>query len=123
MLDRPDGETDTGLRERDRRIVEEVLRTEDAVERARLFGSRARGTHRPHSDIDLVIEGAGVGLRTALRLKDRFEESTLPVPVDVVRITPDTEPAFARNVDRWGRVIYERSAASAPAREASTLPG
>jgi predicted nucleotidyltransferase len=46
------------------RQIEEFART-CILEKVVLFGSRARGTNRERSDIDLAVSGGGVG---------RFEE-------------------------------------------------
>ncbi|KTC97365.1 DNA polymerase, beta-like region [Legionella geestiana] len=48
------------------------------------FGSRTKGTHRPFSDIDLLVD-AGKPLTLAERdaLISAFEESLLPFKVDM----------------------------------------
>lgn len=52
-----------------------------------VFGSRARGDFRPHSDLDLLFELTPVlSLKTQLQLQDAFQESDLPYKVDVVSI-------------------------------------
>ena len=55
-----------------------------------LFGSRAKGTHRPDSDVDfLVIEPEIANeLREMARLRRCLKGS--PVPVDVLVATPET---------------------------------
>ena len=51
----------------------------------RAFGSRATWTAKDYSDLDLAIVGAGPLHRGALgRLKDAFEDSDLPIRVDVL---------------------------------------
>ena len=51
----------------------------------RAFGSRATWTAKDYSDLDLAVVGDGPLDRNALdRLKSAFEESTLPMRVDVV---------------------------------------
>ena len=56
---------------------------DDEITQVDLFGSRATGKHRSHSDIDLVIYGA---VREAAidRLRTLFIESNLPVSVDIL---------------------------------------
>lgn len=50
-----------------------------------LFGSRARGDFRATSDFDLAVDPRGSLPRHVLaQLRDAFEESTLPIRVDVV---------------------------------------
>jgi uncharacterized protein len=50
-----------------------------------VFGSRARGTQRPYSDLDLLVE-ATPHLSKSERdsLMEAFEESELPFKVDLV---------------------------------------
>lgn len=47
-----------------------------------LFGSRAQGSYRPHSDIDMVIEG-DLSEAEIDRIYTLFDESLLPFKVDV----------------------------------------
>jgi len=49
------------------------------------FGSRATGTAREYSDLDLCVVGATpLGLATRAALSEDFAESDLPFKVDVV---------------------------------------
>lgn len=50
-----------------------------------VFGSRARGTARPDSDLDICLRGdVAVTLEELGRLREAFEESHLPFVVDLV---------------------------------------
>lgn len=50
-----------------------------------VFGSRGRGAAKPHSDLDLMLTGAGpLDPRLLGRLADAFELSDLPWRVDLV---------------------------------------
>ncbi|MDR2428683.1 MAG: nucleotidyltransferase domain-containing protein [Candidatus Margulisbacteria bacterium] len=53
---------------------------------AYVFGSRAKGTARAYSDLDLAVDNNGdtVPPKTILRLLLDFENSLLPYKVDVV---------------------------------------
>jgi predicted nucleotidyltransferase len=64
-----------------------VLRTilqpyKNHIEQVGLFGSRATGTFRPESDIDLVVYGS-IDAAAVDRLQTLFNDSLLPVDVDV----------------------------------------
>ncbi len=49
------------------------------------FGSRARGKARKFSDLDLMIKtGASLPWKKLADLRESFEESDLPITVDVV---------------------------------------
>ena len=66
-------------------IVEEVLSEHVPDCEVRAFGSRATWTAKDYSDLDLAVVGDGPLDRCTLgRLKEAFEESTLPMRVDVL---------------------------------------
>ena len=49
------------------------------------FGSRARQTHKPFSDLDIVVVAdQPLALSTVAQLSEAFSESDLPWKVDVV---------------------------------------
>ena len=49
------------------------------------FGSRVSGNPRKYSDLDLAISlPEAIGLRKLRELKDAFEDSALPICVDIV---------------------------------------
>lgn len=47
----------TGLRPADLAYIRAVLAAEAAVAQAWIYGARARGTHRPGSDVELALAG------------------------------------------------------------------
>lgn len=50
-----------------------------------VFGSRVQGRAKPFSDLDLVVMGEQpLSLSTSAELADAFEQSDLPIKVDVV---------------------------------------
>lgn len=71
-----------------------------------LFGSRARGTHAPSSDVDIAIaspEDAGGKLGA---LREALEFSTIPFFVDVVDLN-QTAQRFVENVQNEGVIIWK----------------
>lgn len=67
------------------RIVLEILHRHAPTAQAYVFGSRAAGHAKPHSDLDLLLREAGpiAPLRFADLCAD-FEDSDLPFRVDVL---------------------------------------
>lgn len=67
------------------KIVRDILARHLPGSDVRVFGSRATGTAKPHSDLDLVIMGDAPLPVTKMRiLRDAFEDSDLPFQVDLV---------------------------------------
>ena len=79
-----------------------------------LFGSRARGTARPESDVDLLVvaDSTQPRFKRAARLYGAL--SDLPVPMDILVFTPQevrewsaVRQAFVTTAVREGKLLYE----------------
>ncbi len=81
-----------GLSDSQNEFIENVLRTflkQKTQFTVSIFGSRVRGGYRQYSDLDLWIEAVPLLTRTEeADLRSLFEESELPIKVDIV--TPET---------------------------------
>lgn len=76
-----------GLADADYRFISEALRPlRERGATVWCFGSRARGDHRRFSDLDLMVEGPDDLSRAVADLKEVFEESRLPIKVDLVQL-------------------------------------
>lgn len=69
-----------------------------------LFGSRARGTNRERSDIDLAVSGENV-----LRFEELLEEQadTL-LSFDVVNLDEIVSDKLRTSIDREGQLLYAK---------------
>lgn len=61
-----------GLTDEDREGIQSVLATCPKVQKAILFGSRAMGTFRSASDVDIALEGEGLTLLICFKSKSKF---------------------------------------------------
>ena len=79
-------------------LIHKILATWLPAHEVRLFGSRARGTSKPYSDLDLVIMGdTPTPLTTMGQLHEAFANSDLPWRVDLVDWA-DTSPNFRAHI-------------------------
>ncbi len=66
-------------------IVKDILQKWVPDAEVWAFGSRVKGNARPSSDLDIVVIAAGaLDIRTINRLAEEFEDSLLPIRVDVL---------------------------------------
>jgi predicted nucleotidyltransferase len=85
-----------------------VLRTQQNVRLAVLFGSVSRGDDRPDSDVDLVVQFAEPSVRALSLLTGRLEDA-LGRPVQVVELeSAEDSPLLLADVLRDGRVLVDR---------------
>jgi len=79
-------------------LIHEILAKWLPAHEVRLFGSRARGTPKAYSDLDLVIMGdTPMPLSTMGQLHEAFANSDLPWRVDLVDWA-DTSPEFRLHI-------------------------
>ena len=98
-----------GLDSRTRALLDRVLERYPAVLEARIFGSRAMGTHRAESDIDLALYGE-VDAALAARVAGELDELPLPYQFDVRAYSEVQHEGLREHIDRVGRCIFVRRA-------------
>ena len=74
-----------------------------------LFGSRAMGTHRPNSDIDLCLDAAAMPFPTYLQLAGTLDEMVLPYKLDLVLKEHIDNPDLLSHIQRVGVAVYQRA--------------
>lgn len=99
-----------GLSNADIAYIVSTIRSFDEIDRAVLFGSRAKGNYKSGSDIDLAIVGDKVTFTTVARLHYRLEEEgPLPYFFDIVDYQHTTHKELKDHIDRVGMVIFDRT--------------
>ena len=95
-----------GLTQKELEILKDVFKKFDDIKEVILFGSRALGTHKTASDIDLAIKG-NVDINTLSKLKYTLEEDTnLPYFFDVVIYDNLDNLELKKHIDEFGKKIY-----------------
>ena len=96
-----------GLSPKELEILQNVFKKFDDIKEVILFGSRALGTHKTASDIDLAIKG-NVNINTLSKLKYTLEEDTnLPYFFDVVIYDNLENMELKKHIDEFGKVIFK----------------
>ena len=89
-------------------VISDVLATHQAVESATLFGSRAKGTNKPYSDIDIALFGDIDYLEVEQIISDLDEQPTI-YKYDVVAYAHIKNPRLKSHIDRVGIPIYAKA--------------
>ncbi|GAB3979137.1 nucleotidyltransferase domain-containing protein [Spirosoma terrae] len=97
-----------GLIDNDLARIVDVLAMNGRVEQAVLFGSRAKGTHKPGSDVDIALKGADLTLNDLLALSVALDELWIPLRVDLLLYNRIDEPALLDHIDRVGKNLMLR---------------
>ncbi|MGR5167051.1 nucleotidyltransferase family protein [Vibrio astriarenae] len=91
-----------GLKPHQYKLIEDIVLRHPLVEEAWVFGSRALGTFKDSSDIDLALDGAGVSITTIAQIQDELEQSSLPYRVDVLIKRSITSEALMAHIRQHG---------------------
>jgi predicted nucleotidyltransferase len=95
-----------GLTRRELDLIRAVLVRHPAVTGAILFGSRAKGTATPASDIDLALEGIEDPLQ-AEAIASELDELPMPYRFDVKALAAIRYQPLREHIARTGVRIYE----------------
>ena len=111
-----------GLSESTIRDIRAVFSRHGQVERAILYGSRARGDFKNGSDIDLTLCGGDdLTLPVLFRIMDDLDELLLPYTIDVSILSTIKDTGLIEHIRQYGVAFYIRDG-SAPGLEVENKP-
>ena len=96
-----------GLLVSDIENVLRILQENRNISKAVLFGSRAIGTQKVGSDIDIAINGVNLTLDDVLEVSIEIEELSLPYKFDLVIYDRIKEKALVEHINRVGIVLFD----------------
>lgn len=94
------------LRERDLAVLRETLQRFGFVRDVRVFGSRATGTARRASDLDLAISAPAASHAQWAELCGALENAPLIYELDLVRAERTTNERLKEKIAREGVTIF-----------------
>jgi len=97
-----------GLSQQTVERIQDVLTHHPEVAKAVLFGSRAKGTARPGSDIDLALYGEGLDWRLLGRIEDELDDLLLPYSFSLLHHDTQTDSELAAHITRVGLPFYQQ---------------
>jgi len=89
--------------------IRAVLARYPQVDKALIYGSRAMGTDRPGSDIDLALFGKHIDLQLVNRISNDLDDLMLPWMFDLTIFHHIDNPDLIDHINRVGKVFYQRS--------------
>ncbi len=101
-----------GLKESAIEQISAVLTRHPQVNRAILYGSRAKGNYKHGSDIDLTLRGdANLTWQVLCRIIDELDDLLLPYTIDLSIYADFTDPDISAHIRRVGVTFYEKDEA------------
>ncbi|MFT5571028.1 MAG: putative nucleotidyltransferase [Cyclobacteriaceae bacterium] len=97
-----------GLTSDQNNVVEAIFANYPDIAEAILYGSRAKGTHRNGSDVDLTLLGENISQNTLLGVLGALDDSSLPYIFDVSIYNKINNPDLIEHIERVGVSVYKR---------------
>ncbi len=94
------------LRDKDLATLRATFRRFPAVREVRVFGSRATGTARRASDLDLAISAPEAPASEWQAVLEALEEAPIVYSFDIVRMEDTQNPRLLAAIERDGVAIY-----------------
>ena len=91
-----------GLKPHTVSAIQSVFARHPEVKKAVLYGSRAKGTHRPGSDIDLTLFGVALTYTQLDRIETEIDDLLLPYTVDLSLYTQIDNADLLEHIQRVG---------------------
>ncbi len=83
-----------------------IFSGEPSIAEVILYGSRAKGTYRPGSDIDLTLKGEGLTTSFLMSLSVKIDDLLLPYEVDLSIYEHIENRDLIDHINRVGKVVY-----------------
>lgn len=96
-----------GLKPEYLKIIVDVLGKNDDVEKAMIYGSRAKGNFADGSDIDIVIIAPKLTFSGYLKIVDELEQLDIPYKIDLAKYELLDE-SIKEHIDRVGKEIFKK---------------
>lgn len=95
-----------GLKDMEIKALRDVLASVHEVEEAIIYGSRARGTNRKSSDIDMTLKGDNLTYLQLALLDAKIDDLYLPYFVDLSLYSMIKNVDLIASIEREGKVLY-----------------
>ena len=99
--------TETGLPEITCVVIQNILEKYPMIEKAVLYGSRAKGNYKPGSDIDLTLLGDALDYQILSAVACELDESSIPYTVDLSWFEEIENPVLIEHIQRVGIIFYQ----------------
>lgn len=85
-----------------------IFTNHEKIEKAVLYGSRAKGNYKPFSDVDITLFGNGLTRNDLIRISLDIDDLLLPYQFDISIFESLKNSSLIDHINRIGINIYEK---------------
>jgi predicted nucleotidyltransferase len=97
-----------GLSEETIASIEQVFRTHAEVEQAIIYGSRAKESYKPASDIDITLKGDDLSSTIIGQITWELDDLLLPYTFDISIYDQITNETLKMHIANEGAILYSK---------------
>ena len=97
-----------GLKDNTIEKIIQVFASIKEIDRAIIYGSRAKGTNKQGSDIDIALKGKKLTLKELNKLSLLLNDLLLPYTFDLSIYHQINSPDLLNHINRAGKILYSR---------------
>jgi len=97
-----------GLKEKDIQLINGVFVQYPEIIQVIIYGSRAKGTYKSGSDIDLSIIDKDLDFTQLLEIENKLDDLMLPFKIDLSQKRAISNIDLVFHIERVGKVFYTK---------------
>lgn len=97
-----------GIKEEQWDMLSNIFAKNPKIEKVLLYGSRAKGTYKPFSDVDITLVGDDLSTTDLADTMNAIDDLLLPYMFDISLYQKLKSPELLNHISRRGVVIYNR---------------
>lgn len=95
-----------GLTTEEITAMQSVFSNFEEVEKVIVYGSRAKGTHRPYSDIDMTLIGQNISDYTVTEIDFALDDLLMPYKIDLSVFSKINNNDLIIEINAFGKELY-----------------
>ena len=88
--------------------IQTVFKNFTEIEKAIIYGSRAKGNFRKGSDIDLTLVGEQLDLSILHKIENELDDLLLPYKIDLSILKQIQNPMLVQQIESIGLPFYQK---------------
>jgi predicted nucleotidyltransferase len=97
-----------GLKDEYIEKIKQVFASFPGVEKAIIYGSRAKGNYHGASDIDITLVGSNLDISDLFKIENHIDDLMMPYKTDISIYHKITNNEVAEHINRIGKVFYKK---------------
>ncbi len=97
-----------GLQQKQLKLIKDICKNfANHIDKISFFGSRATGSYKDYSDIDIVVYG-NISGKDIRNLWTQFDESSLPYKVDITAYHLTVYKPLKDHIDNYSKILFSK---------------